>query len=142
MNMGMYMRNRNSLAAVILCALSVCLLAGCKPQRNFAGTWTGSISFKMPPTGQAVTVPLTFKVIKKDDETYSSTLDITEFKLTGMPVKSFVVDEDKVTISIQVPTGSYDFTGKPNADATEITGSIGQGKDTTPMTLTKAPDAK
>jgi hypothetical protein len=135
------MRTRNSIAATILCALCISLLAGCA-QRNFAGTWNGSVSFKMPPTGQAMTLPLTFHVTKKDDGTYSSTLDITTFKMTGLPVKSFVVDGDKVTVGIQVPTGSYDFTGTTNANATEITGSIGQGKDTSPMTLTKAPDAK
>jgi len=130
------------IAGAVLAVLVMTLLSGCAPKRNFAGTWNGSVSFAMPPAGQNITLPLVFHVTKNDDGTYSSTFDITTLKMTAMPVKSFVVDGDKVTMVILVATASASFSGTANADATEITGSLTQGSNSTSLKLTKAPDAK
>jgi hypothetical protein len=118
------------------------MLSGCAPKRNFAGTWNGSVSYTLP-TGGSMSLPLTFHVTKKDDGTYSSTVDVTSLKMTGLPVQSFTVDADKVTIAIQTGAGGFNFTGTTNADATEISGTMGQGKEkAVPLKLVKTPDAK
>jgi hypothetical protein len=131
------------IAAACLFALCAVAITACAAKRNFAGTWSGSISVTLPKATQAISIGLTFHVTKNDDGSYASTLDVPMQSALGLPVQTFAVDADKVTVTIKLPTGdTATFTGTSNSDATEISGTFVQNGNSLPLKLTKAPDAK
>ena len=120
-----------------LIAVCIGLLSGCAPKRNFAGTWTGTITISMPQMKQPMTVPLTIHVSKKDDGTYTAAVDGPMNNSASIPLK---IDGDKVTFGTD-KQGSG-FTGTSNADGTEISGNLAAAGQSLPLVLKKQPDAK
>jgi len=118
------------------------LATGCAPKKSFAGTWKGTLTINLPNVPRPIIAPLTFHVTAKDGNTYAATIDSAVNRTTAYPVKTFSVDNDKVSIAIENKGETSTFTGTASADASEIKGSFSQGGKDFPLTLKKEPDAK
>jgi hypothetical protein len=132
-------RNMVSYLGAMVCV--VVALTGCAPKHNYSGAWSGTASINLPPSGTAAHVPVIFHVTKKDDGSYSATLDIVSFKMTGVPVQTFTADGSNVNMTVQIATQKVTFEGAASSE-TEIDGKLTQDQTTTPLQLAMHPEPK
>jgi uncharacterized protein len=103
-------------AFVILCVLSAATVSSAQ---DIVGDWHGSLK-----VGEAE-LRLVLHVTKADDGSLKATLDSIDQGAPGIPVNAVTLKDSKLDLTVEAVHGTY--TGKVNADASEIDGTWTQG---------------
>ncbi|RMG76750.1 MAG: alpha/beta fold hydrolase [Bacteroidetes bacterium] len=108
------------------------LLPGVLPAQDISGDWHGLLEI------QGLKLRLVFH-LTQDGDTLHATLDSPDQGAFGMPVREATFGGNQ--LSIQMPDLFLQYTGTPNADFTEMTGTFRQGAVQAPLSLSrKAPE--
>ncbi|MFA6597012.1 MAG: alpha/beta fold hydrolase [Ignavibacteriaceae bacterium] len=113
-------------------ALSLFLLTSISPQSNFTpvGVWQGSL--KVSPT---VGLTLVFHVDKKDDNTFSATMDSPDQSKYGIKVDKITSLQDSLVFTVAAIGGNY--SAVYNKDSLMLLGIWSQGAYSFPLNMKK-----
>ena len=101
--------------------------------QDITGTWNGALDI------QGQQMPLVFHIENKDGK-LTSTMDSPAQKAFGLPVETTFFQGNILTI--ELPKFKIKYTGKPNADFSEITGTFAQNGTNFPLKLDRKPIEK
>ena len=101
--------------------------------QDIIGTWNGILNV------QGQKMALVFQIENKDGK-LTSTMDSPDQKAFGIPVETTTFQDNLLTI--ELPKFKIKYTGKPNADISEIDGNFAQNGANFPLNLGRKPIEK
>ena len=124
------MKKRIILSLLWLLVLSGAVCGQARPQENWpAGTWQGTLQFP------GAELRLVFRISQNSDGSWTALLDSPDQGAKDIPTSKVVVENDRLLIESQIVAGG--FSGKSNADFSEIAGQWKQAGLEIPLVLKK-----
>jgi pimeloyl-ACP methyl ester carboxylesterase len=124
------MKKRSIFCLVMFLAFAGAIFAQAVPQdKGLAGTWQGVLQFP------GAELRIVFRIAQNPDGTWTALLDSPDQGSKDIPTSKVTVEGDRLVIESQLVAGS--FSGKINADFSEIAGQWKQGGMDIPLVLKK-----